>query len=307
MRWSPGGRQSWRPPRDGGFDSSLYEVREIWQKEAAPFVESVHYLHSMPSVRRCYGLFENTQQELVGVAVLSTPVSKYTIPKVFPELDPIQAAELGRFVLLDRVPANAESWFLGAVRYHAARPAVLLDPKKKQDPKYMRGKGPLLGMMMFSDPVSRVNRETRQVIKPGHWGTAYQAAGCRYLGTSGKSVEAVLPDGTVFNGRAMQKIRAQEKGHGYAERLLTDRWGARPMRPGEDPARWMHEVLDDIGAVPSEHPGKFKYGTALGVTRADRKAVLIAGARDHTAYPKKDAGQLEFDLFGPDAVDWEAV
>jgi hypothetical protein len=35
--------------------------------------------------------------------------------------------------------------------------------------------------------------------------------------------------------------------------------------------------------------------------------VLIAGARDHTAYPKKDLGQLEFGLFGPDAVDWEAV
>jgi hypothetical protein len=74
------------------------------------------------------------------------------------------------------------------------------------------------------------------------------------------------------------------------------------MRPGENPAKWMREVLDGIGAVPFKHPGKFKYAIALGVTRADRKAVLIAGARDHTAYPKKDIGQLEFDLFGPDTL-----
>jgi len=62
----------------------------------------------MPSVRRCYGLFEVPSQELAGVAVLSTPVSKKTLPMVFPELDPSRAAELGRFVLLDRVPANAD-------------------------------------------------------------------------------------------------------------------------------------------------------------------------------------------------------
>ena len=48
MRWSPGGRQSWRRRRDGGFDSRLYEVREIWQKQASPFVASVHYLRTMP-------------------------------------------------------------------------------------------------------------------------------------------------------------------------------------------------------------------------------------------------------------------
>ena len=306
MRWSPGGRQSWRRRRDGGFDSSLYEVREIWPRQASPFVTSVHYLHSMPSVRRCYGLFEIATQELVGVAILSTPVNKKTIPMVFPELDPIQAAELGRYVLLDRVPANAESWFLAEVRYLAARPAVLLDPRKKEDPEYLRKKVPLLGLMMFADPVPRMNLETGQVIKPGHWGTAYQASGCKYLGTSGKSIEAVFRDGTVFNRRTMQKIRAQEQGHGYAERMLLGR-GARPMRPGENPARWMREALDDVGAVKVENPGKFKYGIALGVTRADRQAVLIANARDHTAYPKKDRGQLELALSGPGAVDWEAV
>jgi len=296
MRWSPGGRQSWRRRRDGGFDGSLYEVREIWPREAAPFVTSVHYLHSMPSVRRCYGLFEKASRELVGAAVLSTPTSKLTIPKVFPELAPIEAAELGRFVLLDRVPANGESHFLGQVRHLAARPAVLTDPKKKDDPKEREKKVPLRGLVMFSDPVAR-RLPDGTVVMPGHWGTSYQASGCRYLGPSGKSTEAVFRDGTVFNRRTMQKVRSQEQGHAYAERMLVAR-GARPMRPGEHPARWLREALDAAQARRFDHPGKFKYAIALGVTRADRAAVLIAGALDHTAYPKRDLGQLELDLFG---------
>ena len=109
--------------REGGFDSRLYEVREIWQKQASPFVASVHYLRTMPSVRRCYGLFESATQELVGVAVLSTPVNPKTLPMVFPELDPSRAAELGRFVLLDRVPANADyARSCGSRNNSAARP-----------------------------------------------------------------------------------------------------------------------------------------------------------------------------------------
>jgi hypothetical protein len=65
--------------------------------------------------------------------------------------------------------------------------------------------------------------------------------------------------------------------------------------------------LTTPGPRGSSTLAKFKYGIALGRDprrpqgRADRRA------RDHTAHPKKDLGQIEFDLFGPDAVDWEAA
>jgi hypothetical protein len=108
QRWT-GGVHSWRRPEDGGFNGDLYEVREIWPREAKPFVLEHHYLGSMPSVRRCYGLFEAAQARLVGVAVLSYPTSERTIPAVFPELNPLEAADLGRFVLVDEVPANGDS------------------------------------------------------------------------------------------------------------------------------------------------------------------------------------------------------
>ena len=280
MRWSPGRRQSWRRRRDGGFDSSRYEVREILTGQASGFVVATHYLGSMPSDRRNYGLFEVAGGRLVGVAVLSHPTSEKTIPSVFPGLPPSEAADLGRFVLLDEVPANAESHFLGEVRYLAARKSVL-DP----------GKPLLRGVVMFSDPIQR-RRADGTVICPGHVGTIYQASGCQYLGTSGASTEALLPDGTVFGRRTAQKIRAQERGHAYAERKLVA-LGARPMRPGERPAAWLREALDAAGARKFRHPGKHKYAIALGETRADRADVTIIGGRDHRSYPKRDLGQLD--------------
>jgi len=277
MRWSPGGRQSWRRRRDGGFDADLYEVSEIETWQAKPFVEETHYTRSFPSDRRNYGMFEIASGRFVGVAVLSTPTSEKTIPAVFPELDPKEAADLGRFVLLDEVPANAESWFLGKVRELATGPSEL-DPHK-----------PLLrGLVMFSDPVQR-RRADGTLICPGHCGTIYQASGCRYLGTSGASTEALLPDGTVFGRRTAQKIRAQEQGHAYAERKLIA-LGARPMRAGEKPAAWLREALDAAGARKFRHPGKHKYAIALGGTRTQRAAVVIIGGRDYHSYPKRDLG-----------------
>ena len=296
MRWT-GSRQSWRRRRDGGFDADRYEVREIPEREAKPFVRENHYLGSMPSVRRCYGLYE-AGALLVGVAVLSYPQSEKTIPAAFPELPPIEAADLGRFVLVDRVPANGESHFLGEVRKMAARPSTLADPAKKGDPEEEARKIPLRGLVMFSDPVAR-RRADGSLLTPGHWGVIYQASNCEFLGRSGKSTEAVFPDGTVFGRRTAQKVRKQEQGHAYAERMLIAR-GARPMRPGEKPAAWLREALDAAGAKPFRHPGKFKYAIALGEDRSDRASVVIAGGLGHRAYPKRHLGQLE--LFDDQAL-----
>jgi hypothetical protein len=279
MRWSPGGAQSWRRRRDGGFNAGLYVVREIWTSEAKPFVLGAHYLGSMPSDKRDYGLFEVASGRLVGVAVLSVPTSPLTIPSVFPGLDPNEAADLGRFVLLDEVPANAESWFLAEVRRKAARKSDL-DPARPV----------LRGLVMFSDPVPR-RRADGTLVMPGHVGTIYQASNFAHLDPSRESTEKLLPDGTVFGRRTMQKIRKQEQGHAYAERRLIA-LGARPMRAGEKPAAWLNEALADAGARNWRHPGKHRYAVALGETRAQRAAVVIVGGRDHRSYPKRHLGQL---------------
>ena len=249
MRWSPGGRQSWRRPEDGGFDDSLYWAGEIETCLAKPFVIETHYARSYPADKRNYGMFEIASGRLVGVAVLSVPTSPLILPAVFPGLAGNEAADLGRFVLLDEVPANAESWFLAEVRRLAAKPV------KDEDGKVIRPG--LRGLVMFSDPVQR-RRADGTLVTPGHVGTIYQASNLLYLGMSGPSTEALLPDGTVFGNRTAQKIRAQERGHAYAERKLVA-LGARPMRAGEKPAAWLREALDAVGAVKFRHPGKHKY------------------------------------------------
>jgi len=172
-------------------------------------------------------------------------------------------------------------------------------------------------MMFFSDPrLLQVNIETREIIKPGHWGSSYQAfrvAGT--LGTSDKSVEAVFPDGTVFNRRNHgRRSGAQEQGHGYAERILTDRW-ARPVRM----APWREPGQVDCGESPRRYRGRAVQAPPASSstpspwawTRArTARGCLIAQGRRRRITPRtrrRTSGQLEFDLFGPGAVDWEAA
>lgn len=86
--------------------------------------------------------------------------------------------------------------------------------------------------------------------------------------------------------RAAQKIRKREQGHEYAENQLLAFDGARSMRPGENPAAWLAEQFDAIGADPLVHPGNLRYAFTLGTTRAARSAVTVA--MEPGAYPKQD-------------------
>jgi len=277
MRWKPGRVQSWRRPSDGGFNPASYGVQAIPDDTTAEdFVTRLHYSGSYVNARQRYGLFDLTgpQPILAGVAVLSVPSNKLVLTNVFPKLTAYyESLELGRFVLVDAVPANGESWFLAEVRRLAAATGIR-------------------GIVSFSDPVRRTTLAGQEVM-PGHWGLIYQASNAVYTGQSTKRWEWLLPDGTVFSARTAQKIRKQEKGHLYAERLLMAH-GARPPRAGERPADWLATALDQARARKFVHPGKHRYAFAAGTTRRARQAVTI-NPRPRP-YPKADLGQL--DMFG---------
>jgi hypothetical protein len=177
---------------------------------ARDFVREHHYSHSYPASRLRYGLYEQ-QGALVGVAVLSVPMRAAVLTSVFPSLAPYrESLELGRFVLLDEVPANAESWFLGQVFDQASRNG-------------------LRGLVSFSDPIAR-ERADGSVVFPGHWGTIYQATNAYYLGRSRARTLQLLPDGSVFSERSASKLRSGERGHAYAERQLLN-YGDAALRP----------------------------------------------------------------------------
>lgn len=279
QRWREGGRPAWRRPADGLFNPAGYGVDVISDADAKTFVESRHYSGSYVAAVLRYGLFDRTgpQPVLVGAAILSDPTNVRVLTNVFPHLEPYRASlELGRFCLTQDVAFNGESWFLGqAFRLaHAAG---------------------LRGVVSFSDPVAR-HAWDGTLVKPGHIGIIYQATNSTYLGLSTARSHLLLPDGTVFDDRAAQKIRGQESGHGYAERRLIA-MGARPVRAGQSPAAWLAQALEDAGARRQRHPGKHRYAFRLGSSRRDRAAVVIA--LRPAPYPKRHLGQAAlFDMPG---------
>lgn len=261
QRWKER-RHSWRHPDDGGFDRRRYDVATLDEGRARAFVEQHHYTGSYPAARLRYGLWERTQ--LVGVAVLSVPVQRAVLTTVFPTLEPYQESlELGRFVLLDAVPANGESWFLARVWELAAAEG-------------------LRGVVSFSDPVRRASLDGL-VVLPGHVGLIYQASNARYLGRATARTLHLLPDGTVLSARALQKVRADERGHAAVERLLVS-FGAPARARDQQGSGWLREALAAARVRSLSHPGNHRYAFVLGRARTRVQVGLRA-----LPYPKQVA------------------
>jgi hypothetical protein len=232
-------------PEDRRFDPLDFEVAPIVDDATArAFVTEHHYAGSYPAARFRYGIYRRTGA-LEGVAVYSHPVNDRVLD-VLP-CDRLEGVELGRLVLLDSVLANAESWMI-------ARTFELL-----------RREG-IRGVVSFSDPVPRTNA-TGERIFPGHLGFIYRATNASYNGRSTAQGLRILPNGTVFSRRAMQKVRAQDRGHEYAERILVQH-GARPRRMSEDARAWLRDVLQAV-TRPLRHEGNLRY--LFGLDRATKK------------------------------------
>lgn len=248
LRWREH-RHSWRHVSEGGFDARQYEVVSVGELEAKAFVERHHYSQTYPAARLRYGLY-GRGGGLLGVAVLSVPMRAAVLTTVFPALTPYaESLELGRFVLLDQVPANAESWFLAQLFHQAERDG-------------------LRGVVSFSDPVARA-RADGTIVFPGHRGTIYQASNAHYLGRSTARTLRLLPDGRVFSERAQSKLRQGERGHAYAARQLRASGVADPF---------------EVATLRTlRHGGNYRYAFALG-DRRERRSLTAAFPR--WPYPK---------------------
>lgn len=255
QRWAER-RDSYRVPSERIVPREYDVAAIVDDGTARGFVERHHYSRSYPAARVRVGLYRRC--ELVGVAVFSHPCNDRVLTSAFPALSPLESIELGRFVLLDEVPGNGETWFL-------ARCFELL-----------RARG-LQGVVSFSDPVERTSADGRLVF-PGHVGTIYQAHNARYLGRGTPDLLRVLPDGTVLSPRTQQKIRAGERGWRAAVELLG-RYGADVIADGApraDRLEWLTTWLPRL-TRRVRHPGNHKYAWSLS-----RRLRLASGL----AYPK---------------------
>jgi len=281
QRWTLG-RHSWRHLSEGGFDARRFTVDEIPEAVARAFVHQHHYSGSYPAARLAWGLFTDDEKltldgaGLVGVAVLSVPMRAAVLTNVFPELEPFtESLELGRFVLTDATPANAESWFIAQVWHRAAATGIR-------------------GVVSFADPMPRHRtvtdvdeagqlRTRTETITPGHIGAIYQATNALSLGRStARTLNYVPSVGLVLSERTLSKIRTGEPGADAGERHLLS-LGARPRRAGEDPRAWLREALVDVGVRKIRHPGNHRYAWPLGSARQRRQQLI---ALESTAYPK---------------------
>lgn len=224
--------------------TSDFEVAAI-AADSAPkaFVEEHHYSGSFPAARFRFGLYRRGGQ-LAGVAIFSHPCNDAVLTNVFP-VPAKEAVELGRFVLLDSVGGNGETWFLGRC-FEQLRPIGLF------------------GVLSFSDPCARTSASGVTVF-PGHLGTIYQAHNAAYLGRGTVRTLRLLPDGSVFSARTAQKIRKGERGWRHAAAQLVAHGAGQLIG---DPALWLRTWLPRVTRT-MRHPGNHRYAWALA--KRDRR------------------------------------
>ncbi len=218
------------------------------ESEVRDLIATHHYLRTLPPSRFRFAL--NRRETLVGAAVFTYPTNDRTISSIF-GCDAIEGAELGRLILLDEVPGNGESWFVGECLRRLKREG-------------------LAGVVSFSDPVPRVASDGT-LVTPGHIGTVYQALNATYLGRSAGRTLRLLPDGAALSDRTLQKLRAGEPGTRAIREILG--------LTGVEFSREQLNALVHEKTRPLKHPGNHRYAWAL--TRAAMRRMPSA-----LPYPK---------------------
>lgn len=267
--------QRWRDRRDryvpasSEIDPATLAVDVIdCMTTAKKFIERHHYTGTFPASRLSLGLFQNGgggRSRLVGACTFSQPVNNASVPLRTGLDGHRRAADLGRFVLLDEVAGNGETWFLSR--------ALRALRREKPD---------VLSVISYADPLQRVTQDG-VVIKPGHIGMIYAVMGASYRGRASARIDTICPDGQPFNDRKLSKIRSGEVGHAYSVDGLVS-LGAPPPRDA-DLRDWLASLYDSGFLTRRRHPGNHVY-----VFELTRAAKLAARGLPNLEYPKLDAG-----------------
>lgn len=252
-----------------------YEVAPVDYQTAKEFVETHHYSGTYPACTRRFGYFYRTG-ELRGIAGFGRGGNNKTVENIlpgdaFPDADGEdgQGLELLRLVMLDSVPGNGETHFMGPCFRELEREGFI-------------------GVVSMADPVPRVD-EGRRVVFPGHIGTIYQAFNAYFTGLATPRTKRLFADGTVYDGRTISKAKGEKKGWRYAAEQLRQK--------GLEKGLAIQEVPEDVGerrawvdfwvpkvTSPLKHPGNYRYVWGFG--RAVRRHVERQFPPQQFKYPK---------------------
>ena len=245
QRWNRG-NERYRPAGEV-FNPRYASVQRIDTATAKDFVCTHHYARSFPAARLSIGLFVKKPfqtEKLAGVAVFSVPMTQSVIPALLDGLSPALGVELGRFVLLDEVEANAETWTLGRA-FRLLRASL---PEMR-------------GCVSYCDPLPRYS-QSGVLVKKGHLGTIYKAHNATFCGRSAPRTLLLAPDGSVANGRALSKLRNGESGANYVERMLRA-MGATPRGLSESGAQYVQRLVASGFFRKLRHPGNLAFSWRL--------------------------------------------
>jgi hypothetical protein len=239
-------------------DPSAYTVETIDHSAARRFIAQHHYLPSYPAAHIAVGLIDRSRA-LAGVAVFAVPTTGAVITRHtgFPKAE--SGCVLARLVLLDCVPQNGESFFVG-------RALKLLRRDRER----------IEAVVSYSDPSA------------GHIGRVYAALSARHCALS-RPRSILRAGGTTVSGRTLSKIRLGESGQGGAiDRLIQ--LGVPPPGRAEDPRQWLDRLRRDRHLVRDKQPGLFTYSFAL-TREARRRATDLPRLPYPKALPAEN-GQL---------------
>lgn len=252
------------------FDENGYGVEIIPDRIAKPFVVEHHYSGTYPASRLAVGLFRATKgaaAEMCGVAVFSVGIQPRSIP-AYTGYPAVRGVELGRFVLLDSVGYNGETWFL--------RRALCA----------LRSSLPDVDVVLsYADPMERRDPITAALQKPAHYGTIYQAGNAVFAGRARPGTLVIAPNGRTISRRALSKITLGEQGRDYAIEQLRSA-GVPSPQASESPAVWLSRMYQAGVLRRVRHPGNF--ADVFGLSRAAKSAVFTH-ARGGKPYPKEAA------------------
>lgn len=249
QRWT-NRKASYRPLQEP-INPEQFRVDVIQESVARLFVQANHYSSTFPAAIASIGLYEREghfQERLVGVAVFSSPMNAKAA-------DSYGAAghsfcDLGRFVLLDHVGGNGETWFLR--RAIAALKA--LKQRENGRPKYDL-------CLAYSDPTPRLKADGTLVFR-GHYGGIYQSSAL-YLGRATPRNLWLAPDGTIVSERSLSKIRTGDRGSDGAYKRLVS-LGAPPIRHGESSRDYLARALGEGPFRRIRHRGNHAYAIPAG-------------------------------------------
>lgn len=250
---------------------SGYGVLDSFQ-DGKDFIIQNHYVATHPQIRVMVGLFRARDAKLCGVATFSN-VKKSQLAR-YGGLGSDELVELSRFVLLDEVPGNAESWFLA----RSTEVARELEGYRH---------GGIKALLSFSDPVPR-RAISGRLTMPGHIGNIYQAHNALYLGYSKPKTLHLDARGVAPDPRMLSKVRSLDKSNPEAggaaafDRLIAS--GAPGRGRGESYASWLSRVLDSHLYRKFSHNGNLTYLWVLGDRRVRRQ--VKAALPPERPYPK---------------------